>query len=138
MNQRPWLSRISISAHRLHIETGRYTTPSTPVSARLCRYCSYDIIDDESHLLTCPTFSTKINCLFGKISAVNCDFQNLSIEQKIISLLCPAVTKTAKLFNKFIGIIFKARDRIDKGEPIDVASFTNTNLDYNSDDSDQE
>ena len=81
---------------------------------------------------------TKINCLFGKISAVNCDFQNLSIEQKIISLLCPAVTKTAKIFNKFIGIIFKARDRIDKGEPIDVASFTNTNLDYNSDDSDQE
>ena len=137
-NQRSWLSRIRISAHRLHIETGRYTTPPTPVSARLCRYCSYDIIDDESHLLTCPTFSTKINCLFGKISAVNCDFQNLSIEQKIISLLCPAVTKTAKIFNKFIGIIFKARDRIDKGEPIDVASFTNTNLDYNSDDSDQE
>ena len=79
----------------------------------------------------------KRNCLFGKISAVIKDFQNLPIEQKIISLLCPAKTKPAKVFNKFIGIIFTVRDRIDNGEPIDLA-FTNIDFNYNSDDSDQE
>ena len=79
----------------------------------------------------------KRNCLFGKISAVIKDFQNLPIEQNIISLLCPAKTKPAKVVNKFIGIIFSARDRIDKGEPIDLA-FTNIDFNYNSDDSDQE
>ena len=47
-NQRSWLSRIRISAHRLHIELGQYTLtqPVTPVSARLCRYCSSDSIDN--------------------------------------------------------------------------------------------
>ena len=137
-NQRSWLSRIRISAHRLRIEIGRYTQPVTPVSERLCLYCSSDSIDNEVHLLACPTFHTKINCLYGKMSAVDSDFHNLPIEQKIVSLLCPAKTKPAKLFNKFIGIIFSARNRIDKGEPMDLAFVTNNFFESDSDDSDQE
>ena len=72
------------------------------------------------------------------MSAVDSNLHHLPSEQKIISLLYPAKTKTAKLFNKFIGIIFSARNRIDKGEPMDVAFVTNNIFVLESDDSDQE
>ena len=72
------------------------------------------------------------------MSAVDSNFPNLPIEQKIVSLLCPAKTKPAKLFNKFIGIIFSARNRIDNGEPMDLAFVANNFFESDSDDSDQE
>ena len=38
-SQRSWLSRYHVSAHKLRIETGRYTRPVTPVCDRVCVYC---------------------------------------------------------------------------------------------------
>ena len=139
-NQRAWISRIRLSAHRLCIETGRYTQPITPVCERVCKYCETGSIDDENHLINCPKFSTKTNCLFGKISAFNPEFLILNNQDKILSLLCPVNPKIAKLFNKYIGIIFNARTRIDNGEPMDRGLFSNTDsfLSSESDDSDMD
>ena len=33
------LTRFRISAHNLEIETGRYTSPKTPLENRLCMHC---------------------------------------------------------------------------------------------------
>lgn len=33
------------------IETGRYTRPKSPISARLCRYCDKDALGVETHFL---------------------------------------------------------------------------------------
>ena len=57
---------------------------------------------------------------------------------KLATLLCPSEAKCAKLFNKFIGIIFASRSRIDWGEPMDVGSFGNANLTIIEDDSDSD
>ena len=127
-NQRAWLSRIRISAHRLHIETGRYHQPVTPVNERVCHYCDTLSIDDEEHLLTCPTFSVKRNCLYGKISAINPPFLNLSNHDKMLTLFCPADPKIAKLVNKYIGIVFSARTRLDNGEPLDRGNVSKQNI----------
>ena len=35
-NQRAWLSRFRSSAHNLRVESGRYTSPVTPISQRIC------------------------------------------------------------------------------------------------------
>ena len=50
-SQRAWLTRFRVSAvSNLRIESGRYTRPVTPITARICRYCDSDSIDDEKHL----------------------------------------------------------------------------------------
>ena len=131
-----YLSRIRISAHRLHVETGRYSRPITPINERVCHYCDTLAIDNEQHLLTCPTFSVKRNCLFGKISAINPLFLELSTNDKIITLLCPVDHKIAKLFNKYIGIVFAARTRLDNGEPLNRGNISNQNVNSESEDSD--
>ena len=137
-NQRAWLSRIRISAHRLHVETGRYSRPVTPINERVCRYCDTLAIDNEQHLLTCPTFSVKRNCLFGKISAIDPLFSNLSTNDKLLTLLCLVDPKIAKLFNKYIGIVFAARTRLDNGDPLDRGNIANQNVNSESEDSDTE
>ena len=123
-NQRAWISRLRTSSHRLHIETGRYTVPVTPIKERTCRYCQLDEIDNEIHFLVkCSKFSIKRNCLFGKIGSINPNFENLTDEEKVTSMLCPVDTKVAKLINKYISIMVEARKRLDRGEPIDTVSF---------------
>ena len=70
--QRAWLTRYRVSAvPNLGIESGRYTRPVTPVTSRICKYCSDNKIDDEKHaILECNTFSLKRNCFFGKITSI--------------------------------------------------------------------
>ena len=64
-SQQAWLTRYQVSAvPNLGIESGRYTRPVTPVTSRLCKYCSSNSIDDENHaVLECNTFLLKRNKL---------------------------------------------------------------------------
>ena len=55
-NQRSWLSRYRTSSHCLRIELGRYTNPVTPLSQRVCLYCTSGACDNEQHfILFCDT-----------------------------------------------------------------------------------
>ena len=135
-NQRAWLTRLRISTHTLRVELGRYTKPVTPLRDRTCLYCKNDensdinpCVDDESHLLLfCNTFSTKRNCLFGKIGSIDHSFLALTAQQKLAKLLCPSDIRIAKLINKFLNITFDSRNRIDRGESMDRGHFTDCNL----------
>ena len=58
--QRSWLSRYRVSAHNLHIEKGRYTSPVTPLKNRICLFCDSKEIDTEEHfVVNCQTFLLK-------------------------------------------------------------------------------
>ena len=115
--QRAWITRLRSSSSRLGIELGRYK--NIPISSRVCPYCSTGEIDDEKHLLMfCPVFSTKRACLFGKIGSVSPSFMGLSDEHKLKFILCPTSEIVTKLVNKFIRILFNARDNIDEGVDI--------------------
>ena len=130
-NQRNWLTRIRISAHNLKIERGRYTQPTTPILERLCNFCNSSCIDDEQHfMLFCSTFEIKRRCLFGQISSFNPRFLALSDSEKLSTILCPSDVRTAKLVNKFISIMTEARTRIEKGGPIDLGAFNETQNDH--------
>ena len=129
-NQHAWLTRIRVSAHHLQIEVGRWSRPPIPPSERLCRYCSDGCIDTEHHFLhDCATFSLKRNCFFAMLDTVVPEFSQMSRQHKISTILCPTNTKAAKLANKFIGILFKARDQIDERTPVQniVDSFATFN-----------
>ena len=124
-NQRSSLTRMRISAHHLAIETGRWTKPiPTPMANRLCKYCSEEAVDSEAHfLLHCPTFNEKRNCLIGKLSCLIPTIRHLSDKALLVTLLCPVTAQVAKLINKFILIMFKARDKIQGGLHASLLTF---------------
>ena len=62
------------------------------------------------------------------ISSINSNFLDLNDDQKLLTLLCPANVKSAKLSSKYISILFSARSRIENGESMDVGWFTNNSL----------
>ena len=115
-NQRAWLTRYRISAHNLRIESGRHTSPVTPVAQRVCVYCTSGDCDDELHaILKCETFRIKRQCFLSRMIALCPSFSTLTDEQKLSSLLCPVTAEIAKCVNKYLGIISKTRNEIDLG-----------------------
>ena len=113
---RACLSRSRVSAHHLRIETGRYTTPVTPITARTCQFCDRQKLDDEEHfILHCHTFTIKRNCFFGRMSALVPDFSNMSDRDKLMTILCPATAVVAKTVSKFLGIMSETRKHLENG-----------------------
>ena len=52
---------------------------------------------------------------FGKMNSINTDFHLLSDADKLKTILCPSTTGAVKIVNKFIKIMFLARDRLTEG-----------------------
>ena len=112
-SQRAWLTRYRVSAvPNLGIESGRYTRPVTPITSRICKYCSDNKIDDEKHaILECNTFCLKRNCFFGKITSIFPNFEQLSTDHKLSTILCPPGTDMAVCVSKCLKNITE----IDQG-----------------------
>ena len=116
-SQRAWLTRYRVSAvSNLRIESGRYTRPVTPVTARLCCYCNSNSIDDEKHaILLCNTFTLKRNCFFGKMSSIIPNFTQMSQDDQLLAILCPASADIALCVSKYLGIVTDTRMKLDQG-----------------------
>ena len=121
-SQRAWLTRYRVSAvPTLRMESGRYTRPVTPIADRFCRYCSENCLDDEKHaILVCKTFILKRNCFFGKMSSLLLNFQNKSLDEKLLAILCPKNTEIALWVSKYLGIITDTRTKLDQGLSMDM------------------
>ena len=118
-NQRVWLSRLRTSSHQLRIETGRWKKPPIPAPERTCLYCNEEATDNEGHfLLKCPKFANQTHCFLGRLGSIIPDLCYLSDKDKLSTILCPTSAKTAKITNKYISILFQARQNIDSGEHI--------------------
>ena len=50
-------------------------------------------------------------------------FNNLPLEQKLVTALCPTSAQAVKITNKYISILFKARQNIDSGIHISNLTF---------------
>ena len=115
-NQRAWLSRYRTSAHNLRVESGRYTSPVTPLEQRVCVYCESGECDTELHaILECDTFKLKRQCFLSRISALSPNFTTLTAEKQLITILCPATAEIAKCVSKYLGILSNIRNEIDNG-----------------------
>ena len=124
-NQRCWISRLRISAHNLALEKLRYRRPPIPPELRFCDYCGGGtqnlpkFQDSETHfLMECKTFEIKRACFIKRLECYVPNINKMSKENQIKTMLCPTSPQAAKLINKFIGIMFKARENIDNGENI--------------------
>ena len=125
-NQRCWLSRLRLGAHRLEFEMGRWN--KIPPDRRFCKYCHFSgstpQIGDEQHfLLGCNTFRLKRQCFLGRLKSILPHSAMLSNQQLLATILCPPNARVAKLSNKFIKILFKSRDKLDDGTPLNQLGF---------------
>jgi hypothetical protein len=86
ISHRNILTRFHTSNHKLHIETGRYTRPITPVENRICSNCNSKSVEDEIHfLMYCPKFENLRRELFSNV--LNYSAAILSAEDKFVWIL---------------------------------------------------
>ena len=58
------MAKFRLGVLALRIETGRYQRPRLAVEERVCKMCSSDEVEDESHfLLRCSLFTMEIHGL---------------------------------------------------------------------------
>ena len=92
-------TKLRISAHKLKIETDRYT--NTPMNQRLCRECGE--IEDEKHfLLKCSLNKEIRDNLFISLMDIFPDFRNLTDEDKFIFMMGFQDYEMVQLVSKFI------------------------------------
>ena len=113
-SQRAWLTRFHVSAvANLMMEASQYTRPVTPVEQSICCYCSSQCLDDEMHaILACSSMSSKRNCFLGKMSSLDPNFEFLTPEKKLATLLCPKNSEITICVSKYLGIISETRKKI--------------------------
>ena len=132
-NQRSFLTRLRCSAHHLEIEKLRYSTPPIPIPMRVCNFCCSGEIGDEEHfLMHCDVFKLKRACFLGKMSSLIPNFRSMSSSNQLKTILCPTSTAATKIVNKFIRIMFLARDYLEEGNTIEDLSYPTmpVNCDY--------
>jgi hypothetical protein len=62
------ISKLRLSSHHLHVETGRHCRPKVPAERRLCMICNNGSVEDEKHFIeVCTAYSdlrhTLVRCL---------------------------------------------------------------------------
>ena len=100
------------------------------------------IQDNETHfLLGFKLFEVERVCFMNRLKCFVPNIEYLSEENQIKTMLCPSSPQAAKLVNKFIGIMFRARENIDKGinlllyptwDPMQANPFISNTLDVSS------
>lgn len=77
-----------ISAHKLHIETRRYTVPrKTPLDKRTCTICKENVIEDEFHfIMECNQYSNERQDFSDNLSSFT-TFNQLSTADQFIFIM---------------------------------------------------
>lgn len=82
------ICRLRISAHRLKIETGRYSANRLERNKRICKMCESNCIEDETHfLIDCSAYTNDRIKFFNIIDKTNQHFSLLSSFDKLFWIL---------------------------------------------------
>ena len=104
------LTKLRISDHKLEIEQGRRTTPTTPRENRLCKFCD-TTIENEQHFITeCKLYSRTT--FFNDITNLYPEFTRLNNNQKFIYLMSQENPEITTNLAKKLQEWFSLRDFI--------------------------
>ena len=106
-------SRLRLSAHKLHIETGRYVAKKDRKDPqdRLCNLCNDTLCEDEYHFVTiCSYYRDHRNKLYEEICRKYDFFANYSSAEKFIWLMSNIDCNVLYPLLKYIGACFKLRN----------------------------
>ena len=113
IKQRKCLTRFRISAHNLHIETGRHNVNKIERNQRTCKLCPREIEDEFHFLMNCKIYEKKRKDFFENITVICPNFANLSEHDKLLYLLT-GENEISKLLAKFCAESFQDRDLLGK------------------------
>ena len=95
-----------------------------PESERLCIYCPDSLVDNINHFLfECNTFQKKKRCYLARMGCLIQDFNNLTDQAKLHTVLCPVSAVATKTTNKYMQILCRARQNIDQGAHTSTLTF---------------
>ena len=80
--------------------------------------------------MKCDLFRLKRACFIGRMSSILPYFKNMSSTNQLKTILCPTSTAETKIINKFIRIMFLARDSIEEGNNLDEMSYPTMPVNY--------
>ena len=100
------LCKIRVSAHRLEVETGRWTKPNkTPLDDRICLICG--VLEDEFHfIIECPLYNDLRNIYIKRY------YWQRANMPKFIQLLSSENIRVIKNLAIFIEKAFKKREQV--------------------------
>ena len=106
------LTRLRLSAHRLEIETGRYTVPKTEAANRYCVHCQFNginAVEDEIHfLIKCPMLNKLREELLPPQILKD---ENMTDKRKFVEIM---TNYDVKMTAKFVFLAFNEREiRLD-------------------------
>ena len=111
-NFRQALTKLRIGAHRLEIETGRYT--KTERHQRICKLCKTEIEDEVHFLISCKINDTKRTKLFNKMKHVYDGFSDMTNLEKYYFII-NGPDYYSPVAGEFIYEMFYVRGQGNKG-----------------------
>jgi hypothetical protein len=112
INHRISLTKLRISDHRLHIETGRYTKPYTVVEDRICQLCKSGVEDEKHFLVSCNAYNNERTQLISEIEKLTrCQFNLLNKEDQFQLLINPP-NAIQRQVAKFVSECLKKRSLV--------------------------
>ena len=110
-NYRRQFTKLRLSAHKLHVETGRHTRPITPVNDRKCNECATGEIEDEYHvIMKCNKYANKRQELFNSVTSGCPLFTALDDSSKFLFLSWNCCGQMLKDVARFVQYLFVTRD----------------------------
>ena len=112
ISMRGAFSRLRLSAHNLHIETGRYVSKKErkPPEKRICQYCKEDVCENEYHfIMNCTNYDCYRNELFQQIIQRHHLFANYNNNEKFLWLMSNVDMEIIPIILKYINICFSKR-----------------------------
>jgi hypothetical protein len=101
ISHRNILTCFRTSNHKLHIETGRYTRPITPVENHICSNCNSKSVENDLHfIMYCPKFENHKRELFSNV--LNDNAAILRAEDKFVWILSNEDPSCVRELAKFI------------------------------------
>ena len=96
------LSKLRLSNHKLHIETGRFH--NLDKTKRFCPFCK-DQVENEIHFtISCPTYTALREPFFLKIQENSGNLMTLSDKEKFVCILAEPEAMTGKFVQTLMEI----------------------------------
>ena len=103
------VTKLRISAHSLHIETGRYSRPCVPTEKRTCHTCRLFIENEIHFVLYCPKYD-QYRCNYNDIFNVN----TYTSDNPIRKIVNPTNISTTRRICCFLKKCFDIRKESQK------------------------
>ena len=87
MQHRQLVSKLRSGSHDLRIETGRHCIPKVSEHLRICKFCSDNEVENESHFLfSCNLYQNIRKKFFDDVSFKYPNFNTLNNSDKVLFL----------------------------------------------------